>query len=82
MLEGAAINPVEVAEERRAHSEREFGFWLYLMSDAIIFALLFATYLIMVESTAAGPSARDIFHLGSRLSRIPAAPVEQRRTSS
>ena len=58
-----AVNVILREEERRSRDEREFGFWLYLMSDAIIFALLFATYLIMADSTAGGPSGHDLFRL-------------------
>jgi cytochrome o ubiquinol oxidase subunit 3 len=43
--------------------ERDFGFWLYLMSDAIIFALLFATYVVMTRGTDGGPTGRDVFDL-------------------
>ncbi len=43
--------------------EREFGFWLYLMSDAVIFALLFATYVVMVGRIANGPAPGELFHL-------------------
>ncbi|HKJ22998.1 MAG TPA: cytochrome o ubiquinol oxidase subunit III, partial [Gammaproteobacteria bacterium] len=32
-----------------------FGFWVFLMSDAIVFGLLFATYASMLDSTAGGP---------------------------
>lgn len=46
-----------------AYEERAFGFWLYLMSDAIVFALLFATYVVMLGNTAGGPSAADLFSL-------------------
>jgi cytochrome o ubiquinol oxidase subunit III len=45
------------------YEEKEFGFWLYLMSDAIIFALLFATYLIMVGNAAGGPTGKELFSL-------------------
>lgn len=48
---------------REEYAEREFGFWLYLMTDAIIFALLFATYVIMSNNIAAGPSGKDLFDL-------------------
>lgn len=41
----------------------EFGFWIYLMTDAIIFALLFATYVIMVNNTAAGPAGPQIYDI-------------------
>jgi heme/copper-type cytochrome/quinol oxidase subunit 3 len=30
-----------------ASDEKAFGFWIYLMTDAIIFALLFATYVVL-----------------------------------
>src|SRR5690349_8855212 len=46
-----------------AYEERAFGFWLYLMSDAIIFALLFATYVVMLGNTAGGPSGKELFSL-------------------
>jgi cytochrome o ubiquinol oxidase subunit 3 len=56
---------VEEVEVRRWIEERDLGFWIYLLSDAIIFGLLFATYLIMVDGTAGGPAAHDLFHLKS-----------------
>ncbi len=42
---------------------RDFGFWLYLMTDAIIFSLLFATYVVMFQNTATGPVPRDVFDI-------------------
>jgi len=39
------------------------GFWLYLMSDCFIFAMLFACYGVYGRSYAAGPSAADLFEL-------------------
>lgn len=46
-----------------AGANKVFGFWIYLMSDCIIFATLFATYAVMVNSTAGGPAGKDIFEL-------------------
>ncbi|CAK9884109.1 MAG: Cytochrome bo(3) ubiquinol oxidase subunit 3 [Candidatus Erwinia impunctatus] len=46
-----------------AGANKVFGFWIYLMSDCIIFATLFATYGVMVNNTAGGPSGKDIFEL-------------------
>ena len=40
-----------------------FGFWLYLMTDCILFASLFATYAVLSGSFAGGPSGHDIFEL-------------------
>lgn len=38
-------------------SKAEFGFWLYLMTDTILFASLFATYMILRGNTAGGESS-------------------------
>ncbi|WP_275286221.1 cytochrome o ubiquinol oxidase subunit III [Halomonas elongata] len=40
-----------------------FGFWVYLMSDLVIFGSLFATYAVLLRGTAGGPSGADIFEL-------------------
>src|SRR5580704_3883343 len=38
-----------------------FGFWLFLLSDIILFAALFATYSVLSGSTAGGPSGAELF---------------------
>lgn len=45
--------------------EKLFGFWVFLMSDAIVFALMFATYAAMNGQVADGPSGRQVFDLRS-----------------
>ncbi|HWL63001.1 MAG TPA: cytochrome o ubiquinol oxidase subunit III [Steroidobacteraceae bacterium] len=40
------------------------GFWIYLMSDALIFATLFATFGVLSSSFAGGPGPRELFDLG------------------
>ena len=41
-----------------------FGFWIFLMSDLVLFALLFATYAAMSQSgTAGGPTPHSLFDL-------------------
>jgi cytochrome o ubiquinol oxidase subunit 3 len=40
-----------------------YGFWIFLISDIILFAALFATYAVLTDATAGGPSGRDLFHL-------------------
>jgi cytochrome o ubiquinol oxidase subunit 3 len=55
------INLSHARHEDERHAEvTVFGFWVYLMSDAIIFALLFATYASMVHRTAGGPSGPEL----------------------
>jgi cytochrome o ubiquinol oxidase subunit 3 len=50
-------------EEHHIESSTNLGFWLYLMSDCLIFAILFATYAVVGRNYAAGPSPADLFDL-------------------
>jgi cytochrome o ubiquinol oxidase subunit 3 len=62
----ASVGPRAHEQERPdVHEQRAFGFWLYLMSDAIIFALLFATYAVMVPNSAGGPTGKTLFSLSN-----------------
>src|SRR5271166_6374928 len=57
------------AEPLPAHDEASkrivvgFGFWIYLLSDIVMFSAFFATYAVLVGATAGGPSGRDLFDL-------------------
>ncbi|MEM6847511.1 MAG: cytochrome o ubiquinol oxidase subunit III [Pseudomonadota bacterium] len=53
------------AEEPRhpEGSSTMLGFWIYLMSDCLIFAVLFAVHAVFGASYAAGPAPKDIFEL-------------------
>lgn len=44
-------------------SKTLLGFWVYLMTDCILFATLFATYAVLHTNTFGGPSSYEIFHL-------------------
>jgi cytochrome o ubiquinol oxidase subunit 3 len=57
-------------DDHHAHDEHHdtgrntiLGFWLYLMTDCIIFASFFATYAVLFMNTAGGVSAKEIFEL-------------------
>ncbi len=39
------------------------GFWVYLMTDCILFASLFATYTVLRGNTFGGPSGQELFSL-------------------
>ena len=45
-----------------------FGFWVYLMTDCILFATLFATYAVLHNGTYGGPTSQDLFSLPFALS--------------
>lgn len=45
--------------------ELMFGFWIFLMSDLVLFALLFATFGTLRHALAGGPGPQSLFELGS-----------------
>lgn len=48
----------------KARTERtQLGFWIYLMTDCVVFGSLFATYAVLRNNTFGGPSAADIFEM-------------------
>lgn len=40
-----------------------YGFWIFLLSDIIMFSALFATYAVLSGQTAGGPAGRDLFEV-------------------
>ena len=40
-----------------------YGFWIFLLSDIIMFSGLFAAYAVLWQNTAGGPTGRDLFNL-------------------
>lgn len=46
-------------------SKAFLGFWIYLMTDCVIFATLFATFAVLRNATFGGPTTNDIFHLST-----------------
>lgn len=49
--------------ERKAMSKGQVGFWIYLMSDMVLFSTLFATYMILENATNGGVNSHQIFDL-------------------
>lgn len=59
-----------VAQETRTINEHQdaekrtiFGFWVYLMTDCVLFAGLFAAYAVLHNNTFGGPSGQTLFNL-------------------
>ena len=44
-------------------SKTLLGFWIYLMSDCLIFSVLFATFGVLAGGTAGGPDGKTLFDL-------------------
>lgn len=49
--------------EQEIYDKTLFGFWLYVMTDCVLFATLFATYAVLHANTFGGPSAKELFSL-------------------
>lgn len=61
--------PVITQKERYAkvqetdHSKTLFGFWVYLMTDCVLFASLFAVFAVLRNNTNGGPGGKELFDL-------------------
>lgn len=49
--------------EQESNEKTTFGFWMYLMTDCVLFASLFATYAVLHNNTFGGPSGRELFSM-------------------
>ena len=60
------VAEVEIPISERGPSPRQvivaYGFWLFLLSDIIIFSALFAAYAVLSGRTADGPTGVQLFH--------------------
>ena len=52
-----------VAAEDQKYDKSMFGFWVYLMTDCILFATLFATFAVLRNNTYGGSDAHELFSL-------------------
>jgi cytochrome o ubiquinol oxidase subunit 3 len=57
----------EAVRERALLAKTSIGFWLYLMTDCVLFASLFATYAVLQTATGTGPTSHDLFELPTAL---------------
>lgn len=57
----------EISEAKEISDPKVFGFWVYLMTDLVIFAVLFACYIVLHKNTFGGPTARELFYFPSVL---------------
>jgi cytochrome o ubiquinol oxidase subunit 3 len=55
------IAPSEEVEYHDTVAIQTFGFWVYLMSDLILFATLFATFAVVGGNYAGGPTGKELF---------------------
>ncbi|WP_051271313.1 cytochrome (ubi)quinol oxidase subunit III [Shimazuella kribbensis] len=53
--------PMEYASEEGRL--KIFGFWIFLGAEIVLFSTLFATYFVLVNQTAGGPSGKELFEI-------------------
>ncbi|MGB7977957.1 MAG: cytochrome o ubiquinol oxidase subunit III [Chlamydiales bacterium] len=53
--------PLEI--EREIEEKTIFGFWVYIMTDCLLFGTLFAIYVVLQHNTNGGPSGKELFSL-------------------
>lgn len=53
--------------EHQVDDSKVFGFWIYIMTDLIIFGVLFATYIVLRNATYGAPGGYELFHMPSVL---------------
>jgi cytochrome o ubiquinol oxidase subunit 3 len=61
---GLNLGPAHGADHDAAE-RMLFGFWLFLMSDAVLFGMVFATYVTSLTATAGGPGPHDLYNIQS-----------------
>ena len=70
-MSGATTAVAEIPISERGPSPRKvivgYGFWLFLLSDIILFSALFAAYAVLSGRTAGGPGGVQLFHRDSVL---------------
>lgn len=57
------LHSAHSSEHEHHGSNSVFGFWIYLMSDCILFASIFAAFAVLSQGFAGGPTGKDIFEL-------------------
>jgi cytochrome o ubiquinol oxidase subunit 3 len=60
---GADLSSRYFVREHHPENGTLLGFWIYLMSDCLIFACLFATYAVLGRNYAGGPTGAELFDL-------------------
>ena len=60
-LTGAEAVPLSLRGPAPVSVVAGYGFWLFLLSDIVIFAALFAAYAVLSGESAGGPTAIDLF---------------------
>ena len=63
--DASAITSVHTGESEHSDTvaNHAFGFWIYLMTDLVLFASIFATFAVVGRNYAGGPTGKELFDL-------------------
>jgi cytochrome o ubiquinol oxidase subunit III len=64
-VEQVALVPASEAGPAPKRIVVAYGFWIFLLSDIVMFSALFATCAALVHATAGGPTGAELFNQGS-----------------
>lgn len=57
------MSTVDSHHEAHTLDKNMFGFWVYLMTDLLMFAALFATFAVLRNNTFGGPGGKELFNM-------------------
>lgn len=67
MAQSVAQKGNHSASHEHAHHDpnelKVLGFWFFLISDVILFSVLFATFIVLRQNTAGGPTGKELFEM-------------------
>lgn len=63
-----ALTDQEIAREQHEDDKTQLGFWIYIMTDCVLFATLFATYAVLRNNTNGGITSNELVNLPYALS--------------
>jgi cytochrome o ubiquinol oxidase subunit 3 len=61
-VDQARLTPASEAGPAPKRIVVAYGFWIFLLSDIVMFSVLFATYAVLVHATAGGPTGAQLFN--------------------
>lgn len=64
-LHTAAVRDVPLEHLTEDGQLRIFGFWIFIVSDLILFSTLFATFAVLRTHVAGGPGPAQLFDVGA-----------------
>src|SRR5215469_10414049 len=61
-VDQARLTPASEAGPAPKRIVVAYGFWIFLLSDIVMFSVLFASYAVLVNATAGGPTGAQLFN--------------------